>query len=205
MKAILGLKEKMTQIFGEDGSVHPVTVLKTGPVVVVQIKNKEIDGYNAIQVGFGERKEKRISRPQLGHFKKLGNFRYLKEFRSEELPAGLKVGDKIELSAFAEGDVVRITSFSKGKGLQGVVKRHGFAGGPRTHGQKHSEREAGSIGATGPQRVFKGTRMAGRMGGDRVTLKNVKIVGIDLEKNEIYLKGAVPGRRGTLVEIQGQN
>lgn len=205
MKAILGLKEKMTQIFDEDGTVHPVTVLKTGPAVVIQIKNIEVDGYNAIQVGFGERKEKRISKPQLGHFKKLGNFRYVKEFRCNELPAELKVGDKIELSAFSEGDKVRITSFSKGKGFQGVVKRHGFAGGPRTHGQKHSEREAGSIGATGPQRVLKGTRMAGRMGNDRVTIKNVKVVGVDLENNEIYLNGAVPGRRGTLVEIEGQN
>ncbi len=205
MKAILGLKEKMTQIFDDEGTVFPVTVLKTGPATVIQIKNIEKDGYSAIQVGFGERKEKRIAKPQHGHFKGLGNFRYVKEFRLTEIPSDIKVGDKIELSAFEEGDIVRISSFSKGKGFQGVVKRHGFAGGPRSHGQKHSEREPGSIGATGPQRVLKGTRMAGRMGNDRVTVKNVKVVGIDLENNEIYLKGAVPGRKGTLVEIQAEN
>jgi large subunit ribosomal protein L3 len=205
MKAILGLKEKMTQIFDESGTVYPVTVIKTGAATVTQVKNSDKDGYNAIQIGFGERKEKNIAKAQLGHHKDLGNFRYLKEFRCEELPAEIKVGDKIELSNFVEGDKVRISSFSKGKGFQGVVKRHGFAGGPRTHGQKHSEREPGSIGATGPQRVFKGTRMAGRMGNDRVTLKGVKVVGVDIENNEIYLKGAVPGRKGTLVEIQGQN
>jgi large subunit ribosomal protein L3 len=204
MKAILGEKQNMTQVFEEDGTVMPATVVKTGSATVVQIKTKETDGYNAIQVGFGERKEKNINKPQLGHFKKLGNFRYLKEFRYDELPE-VAVGDKIELSAFEKGDLVKISSFSKGKGFQGVVKRHGFAGGPRSHGQKHSEREPGSIGATGPQRVLKGTRMAGRMGNDRVTIKKVKVVGVDIENNEIYLKGAVPGRRGTLVEIQGDN
>jgi large subunit ribosomal protein L3 len=202
MKAILGLKDKMTQIFDESGAVVPVTVVKTGPATVVQIKNVEKDGYNAIQVGFGERKEKNISKAQKGHFKDLGNFRYLKEFRYQELPE-VKVGDVIEPTAFVEGDEVNISSFSKGKGFQGVVKRHGFKGGRRSHGQKHSEREPGSIGATGPQRVLKGTRMAGRMGNDRVTLKKVKVVGID--ENNIYLKGAVPGRKGTLVEIQGVN
>ncbi len=205
MKAILGLKEKMTQIFDEEGNVTPVTVLKTGPVIILQIKTLEKDKYNAIQIGFGERKEKRLSKAQIGHFKGLGNFRYVKEFKLSEIPADLKVGDKIELSKFNEGDKVRITSYSKGKGFQGVVKRHGFSGGPRTHGQKHSEREPGSIGSTGPQRVFKGTRMAGRMGNDKVTLKNVKVAAINLEKNEIYLKGAVPGRKGTLVEIQALN
>jgi len=205
MKAILGLKNRMTQVFDEAGVVYPVTVIETGPATVTQIKNTDIDGYNAIQIGFGVRKEKNIAKAQLGHYGDLGKFRYLKEFRVAELPAEIKVGDKFELSDFAEGDKVRISSFSKGKGFQGVVKRHGFHGGPRTHGQKHSEREPGSIGATGPQRVFKGTRMAGRMGNDRVTLKDVKVVGMDIEKNELYLKGAVPGRRGTLVEIQGQN
>ena len=205
MKAILGLKEKMTQIFDEEGNVTPVTVLKTGPVTIVQIKNTDKDGYNAIQVGFGERKEKRLTKAQIGHFKGLGNFRYVKEFKLSEIPADLKVGDKIELSSFSEGDKVRITSYSKGKGFQGVVKRHGFKGGRRSHGQKHSEREPGSIGSTGPQRVFKGTRMAGRMGNDKVTLKNVKVAAINLEANEIYLKGAIPGRKGTLVEIEAIN
>jgi large subunit ribosomal protein L3 len=207
MKAILGLKDKMTQIFDENGVVYPVTVVKTGPITVVQIKTVEKDGYNAVQIGFGERKEKRISKPQLGHFKQMGNFRYLKEFRVSEIPADIKVGDKLDLSMFNEGDKVRISSFSKGKGFQGVVKRHGFKGGPRTHGQKHSEREPGSIGGGGRAggRVAKGMRMAGRMGNDRVTIKNVLVVSLNPESNEIYLKGAVPGRKGTLVEIQVQN
>ncbi len=203
MKAILGLKEKMTQIFDENGAVIPVTVVKTGSATVLQVKNMKTDKYNAVQIGFGEKRESRIPKAQKGHYKDLGNFRYVKEFRYEDLPAEIKVGDKIEITNFKKGDLVRISSFSKGKGFQGVVKRHGFAGGRRSHGQKHSEREPGSIGSTGPQRVFKGTRMAGRMGNDRVTLQKVKIVGIDPENNEIYLKGAVPGRKGTLVEIQG--
>lgn len=205
MKAILGLKEKMTQIFDENGVVYPVTVIKSSSNVIIQLKTPNQDGYSAVQIGFGEKKEKNLNKAQKGHYKGLGNFRYLKEFRYQNLPEGLKVGDKIDLSAFEKNDKVRVSSFSKGKGFQGVVKRHGFSGGPRSHGQKHSEREPGSIGATGPQRVLKGTRMAGRMGGDRVTIKNMKIVEIDLEKGEIYVRGAVPGRRGTLVEIQGDN
>jgi len=193
----------MTQIFDENGAVIPVTVIKTGTATVLQVKNMETDKYNAVQIGFGERNEKRIPKAQKGHYKDMGNFRYVKEFRYENLPAEIKVGDKIEITNFEKGDVVRISAFSKGKGFQGVVKRHGFAGGRRSHGGKHAEREPGSIGSTGPQRVFKGTRMAGRMGNDRVTLIRVKVVGINPENNEIYLKGAVPGRRGTLVEIQG--
>lgn len=192
----------MTQVFGEDGRAYPVTVLNAGPIVVTQIKTKEKDGYEAVQVGFGERKEKNINKALKGHMKDYGNFRYLKEFRIP-LEEEIKVGSKIDISAFEEGDAVRISSFSKGKGFQGVVKRHGFAGGRRSHGQKHSEREPGSIGATGPQRVLKGTRMGGRMGNDRVTIPGVKIIGIDLENNQLFVKGGVPGRRGTLVEIQG--
>jgi large subunit ribosomal protein L3 len=202
MKIILGTKEKMTQIFGEDGKTYPVTILNAGPVVVTQIKNKEKDGYEAIQVGFGERKAHRINKALQGHIKDLGNFRYLKEFRLSH-EEGVDVGSKIDASAFEEGDKVRISSFSKGKGFQGVVKRHGFKGGRRSHGQKHSEREPGSIGATGPQRVLKGTRMAGRMGNDRVTINGVKVVAVDVDNNQLYVKGGVPGRRGTLVEIQG--
>lgn len=205
MKALLGLKEKMTQVFDENGVVHPATIIKTGPATIVLIRTKEANGYNAIQVGFGERKEKNITKALLGHMKGLGNFRYLKEFRYETLPEGVKIGDKIELSAFVAGDKVRISSISKGKGFQGVVKRHGFAGGPRTHGQKHSEREPGSIGGGLRTRVPKGKRMAGRMGSDRVTLKDVAVVAVDAAKGELYVQGAVPGRRGTLVEIQGNN
>jgi len=203
MQAILGLKSNMTQVFDENGVVHPATVLKTGPATVVLVKTADKHGYNAVQVGFGERKEKNITQAEKGHYKGLGNFRYLKEFRYEVLPEGIKEGDKIEVSAFAKGDIVRISSVSKGKGFQGVVKRHGFAGGPRTHGQKHSEREGGSIGGGLRTRVPKDMRMAGRMGGDRVTLTSVKVLGIDAAKGELYVKGAVPGRRGTLVEIQG--
>ncbi len=195
----------MTQVFDENGVVHPATIIKTGPATIVLIRTKEADGYNAIQVGFGERKEKNITKALLGHMKGLGNFRYLKEFRYETLPEGVKIGDKIELSAFVAGDKVRISSISKGKGFQGVVKRHGFAGGPRTHGQKHSEREPGSIGGGLRTRVPKGKRMAGRMGSDRVTLKDVAVVAVDAAKGELYVQGAVPGRRGTLVEIQGNN
>lgn len=205
MKTILGTKEKMTQIFDETGKVHPATVIKAGPVVVTQVKTKATDGYNAIQVGFGTKAEKNLSKALKGHFKDLGNFRYVREFRiAGEMPS-VKVGDKIEAGLFAKGDVVEIVSVSKGKGFQGVVKRHGFHGGRRTHGQKHSEREPGSIGGGGRAggRVAKGMRMAGRMGGDRVTLKNVTIVAVNPETAEIYVRGAVAGRRGTLVEIQG--
>jgi len=198
MKYILGTKEKMTQIFDENGNAIPTTIVNAGPITAVQIKTKEKDGYEAVIFGFGTKKLKNIKKPQ----KKLGNFRWLREAK---LPLGSlasKYGDKIDASIFQEGDSVQISGISKSKGFQGVVKRHGFHGGPRTHGQKHSEREAGSIGATGPQRVFKGVRMAGKMGGDRITTKNLKIVKVDKENNQILISGAVPGRRGTLLEIR---
>ena len=197
MKLIIGTKQNMTQIFDKEGRVHPATVLSTGPVVVTQIKNKEKDGYEAVQVGYGEKKEKKVNKAQ----KTKGNFKGFKEFEGGK--DEFKVGDKIDISAFAEGEKIEISSISKGKGFQGVVKRHGFHGGPRTHGQKHSEREPGSIGATGPQRVFKGKKMGGRMGSDRVTLKKVKIIQIDKDNNQLVVRGAVPGRRGTIVEIKG--
>lgn len=202
MKILLGTKEKMTQIFSEEGKVFPVTEISAGPVVVTQVKTTGKDGYDGVQVGYGERAAKNINKAQLSKFKDMGNFRYLKEFKlpiSEEI----KVGESVDVDSFEEGDKIRISSFSKGKGFQGVVKRHGFKGGPRTHGQKHSEREPGSIGSTGPQRVFKGTRMAGRMGNDRVTLKDVEIIKIDKNNNKVFVKGSIPGRRGTLIEIQG--
>ncbi len=194
----------MVQVWNEEGKCFPATVLSAGPVVVTQIKNSEKDGYVSVQVGFGEKNVRNINKALKGHFKDLGNFRYVKEFRMDEEEAGkLKVGDIIEISSFEEGDIVQISGVSKGKGFQGVVKRHGFHGGPRSHGQKHSEREPGSIGATGPQRVFKGVRMAGRMGSDRVTVKNLKVIGIDKENNKILISGAIPGKRGTLIEIRG--
>lgn len=200
MKLILGTKVAMSQIFDADGVVHPVTVISAGPITVTQLKTNESDGYEAVQVGFGSRNEKNISKAVKGHLNGLGNFRFLREFPLAK-GAEMKVGDKIDVSAFQEGDVVQVSGVSKGKGFQGVVKRHGFSGQPRTHGQKHSEREPGSIGGglrTGPR---KGKRMAGRMGGDRVTVKNLKVVQIDSAKNEICISGAIPGRRGTLVEI----
>lgn len=203
MKFILGTKVNMTQIFDDKGVVHPVTVVKTGPVVVTQVKTKNTDGYNAVQLGFGERKAKRINKALKGHLKG-ENFMFVREFRLNEEPT-LKVGDAVELSAFSNGDVVRVSSISKSKGFQGVVKRHGFKGGPRTHGQKHSEREPGSIGGGGRDggRVAKGKRMAGRMGGDRITSKGLTIVSVKPESNEIYIRGTVAGRRGTLVELRG--
>lgn len=198
MKFILGTKEKMTQTFDKEGVVYPVTVINAGPIVVTQIKDLDKDGYEAVQIGYGERHSKNINKPLKGHLKDLGNFKYIKEF---EKFGDLKTGDKIDVSSFAEGDSITISSISKGKGFQGVVKRHGFKGGPRTHGQKHSERKPGSIGAGGIQRVFKGLRMAGRMGSDRITVKNLKVVQVDKKNNLLLVRGAVPGRKGTLVEI----
>ncbi len=200
MKFILATKEKMTQVFDENGLVQPVTVLQAGPVVITQIKDVDKDGYVAVQVGFREKKEKNINKAQKGQFKDLGNFRYLKEFRLKDI-GEYKVGDKIDISSFEAEDKVIVSSVSKGKGFQGVVKRYNFAGGPRSHGNKHQERKPGSIGATGPQRVFKGTRMAGRMGTDRVSLKNLKIIQIDKKNNQLLVKGAVAGRKGSLVEV----
>lgn len=204
MKFLLGTKENMTQIFEDNGDVVPVTVVSAGPAIVTQVKTAESDSYEAIQIGIGARKEKNISKPEKGHLKNLGNFRYLKEFRIGK-DAQFKVGDKIDASVFAKGDVVSVSGISKGKGFQGVVKRHGFHGGSRTHGQKHSEREPGAIGGGGRAggRVVKGMKMAGRMGGDRITVKGLKIVGVDLEDNKLYIKGAVPGKFGTLLEIRG--
>jgi len=201
MKKIFGIKGRMTQIFDESGKVHPVTQVIASPLVVTQIKTIEKDGYSAIQVGFGTQKEQRIKKPQRGHMKDLGLFRYLKEFAVSADLIDVKVGDTIDLSVFENGEKVNVTSTSKGKGFQGVVKRWNFAGGPRTHGQKHTERAPGSIGATGPQRVFKGTKMGGRMGTDRVTVKNLIVVDTDAETNTIFIRGAVPGRPGALVEI----
>ena len=204
MKFLLGTKEKMTQIFDDQGVVHPVTVVKAGPVVVTQVKTLEKDGYDAVQVGYGERQKKRIAKAQLGHTKDVP-FRHMKEYRISADVIDVAVGDSIDLGVFEIGQIVETISTSKGKGFQGVVKRHMFEGGRRSHGQKHSEREAGSIGGGGRAggRVIKGMRMAGRMGGDRVTQINVKIIGVNKETNEIYLSGGIPGRRGSLVEIRG--
>ena len=202
MKFILGRKVSMTEIFDNEGRVHPATIIETSPMTVTQVKTLEKDGYAALQFGFGTRKAKNISKAVKGHVKELGSFATLKEVRTEGA-ATAAVGDKMDLSAFKDGDVVVVSSISKGKGFQGVVKRHGFHGGRRTHGQKHSEREPGSIGGGLRTRVPKGMRMAGRMGGDRMTQKSVTIVKVDAENGRIYVRGAVAGRRGTLVEVKG--
>lgn len=194
----------MAQYLDKDGKAYSATLLSAGPIVVTQVKTEEKDKYNSIQFGYG--KKKNVKKPQMKLAElssdKIG-FRYLKEFRLINDKSELKKGDIIDISSFAEGDNVEVSGISKGKGFQGVVKRHGFHGGPRTHGQKHSEREPGSIGAGGKQRVFKGKRMAGRMGGDRITVKNLKVLKIDKENNEMLVAGAIPGRRGTLIEIKG--
>ncbi len=192
----------MTQVFDEKGLVHPATILSTGELVVVQVKTKETDGYNAVQVGFGDRKEKNISKPVLGHMKKLGNFRFLREFRVEDT-SKFKVGDKIEISDFIAGDLVSVSATSKGKGYQSVIKRHGFKGQPRSHGQKHSENAPGSIGGGLRNKVPKAMRMAGRMGADKITIKNLVILGVDKDNNQLLINGAIPGKRGTLVEVLG--
>ena len=207
MKFILGVKKNMTQVFDDKGNVVPVTVLEAGPIVITQIKTEKTDGYNAVQVGFGTKKEKNISKAVKGHTKDLGNFRFIKEFRIEDEKdlANFKVGDKIDLSSFKEGDAITVSSISKGKGFQGVIKRHGFKGQPRTHGQKHSERAPGSIsgGTREGGRVPKAMRMAGRMGSDLITISGLKVIQIDNATNELLVLGALAGRRGTLVEIIG--
>ncbi len=204
MKFILGTKLHMTEVFDQTGTVHPATVLSVGPMTVTQVKTMAKDGYSALQVGTGTRSAKNISKAVKGHTKDNGNFAALREIRLDA-PATGAVGDKLDFADFKEGDLVTISAISKGKGFQGVVKRHGFGGGRRTHGQKHSEREPGSIGGGGRAggRVAKGMRMAGRMGSDRITVKGLTIVKIDAEKGELLIRGAVPGRRGTLVEVKG--
>lgn len=206
MKFMLGVKGRMTQIFDQKGTVSAVTVVVAEPMTVTQMKTLEKDGYQAVQVGSGLRKESRASSPIKGHLKDLPLSRTIQEFR---IPAGasdtFERGAKIDVSTFAEGDVVTVSSISKGKGFQGVVKRHGFHGGPRSHGQKNKERAPGSIGGGGRAggRVVKGMRMAGRMGGDRVTVKNLKVLKVDAATNTLMISGAIPGRPGTLIEIRG--
>ncbi len=195
----------MSRVFDEQGNDIPVTIVQAGPCWVTQIKNAENDGYTAVQLGFEDAKEKRTPRPVLGHFAKAGVApkRIVKEFRDFEDADSLKLGDEIRVDWFAEGDVVDVTGWSKGKGFQGVVKRHGFGGGPKTHGQSDRWRAPGSIGqASYPSRVFKGLRMAGRMGNRRVTLKRRRVVRVFPEKNVLMIEGAIPGPISGLVIIK---
>ena len=204
MKFIVGTKDRMTQIFDASGVCHPATILRVEPAVVARIKTIETDGYSAVQLASGSQKESRISKAQKGQF---NNPSVVIEFRPKavynESIEGIAAGDALDASVFAAGDTVIVSAISKGKGFQGVVKRHGFAGGRRSHGQKHSEREPGSIGATGLNRVMKGMRMAGRMGGDRITVKNLVVLQVNAAENLLLIKGAIPGRKGTLVEVRG--
>jgi large subunit ribosomal protein L3 len=202
-KAILTTKIGMTQVFGENGVLIPVTVLQAGPLYVTQVKTVENDGYAAVQVGFGDIRESLVNKPRKGHFAKAGvaNKRFLKEFRFEN-SADYKVGQVIKADIFAEGDHVDATAKSKGKGFQGAIKRHGLSRGPMAHGSKY-HRHAGSNGAnTSPGRVFKGKRMPGQMGNVKVTVQNLEVVRVDAEKNLILVKGAVPGPKKSLVMLK---
>lgn len=202
MKLILGKKLQMTQIWVND-KVVAVTPVLAGPCTVTQVKTKENDSYDALQVAFGNRKEKNINKPQIGHFKAAGvKPTHVRELRAEVKDA--KVGDVITVATFATGDSIDVTGTSKGKGFQGVVKRHHFAGSRKTHGNKDQLRMGGSVGAKGPAHIFKNTRMPGRMGNEQVTVKNLEIVKIDEENNLLFVKGAVPGAINGFVIIKGQ-
>ncbi|MGK2896014.1 MAG: 50S ribosomal protein L3 [Candidatus Saccharimonadales bacterium] len=202
MKALLGTKIGMTQIISEDGRALPVTLIQAGPVTVTQVKSVETDGYNAVQVAYGEGKN--LSKAVAGHVKSAKvSPKFIREFRVDELPADLKIGDSIDVSAFELGDVVNATGTSKGKGFAGTVKRHNFNTSKSTHGGNGNVRRVGSIGSMYPQKVFKGKRMPGRMGHDQVTVKNLEVAYVDLGNNLIGLKGAVPGPRKGLIVIGG--
>ena len=203
MKALLGTKIGMTQIISEDGVTIPVTLIQAGPITVTQVKSIESDGYNAVQVAYGEGKN--LSKAVAGHTKTAKvTPKHIREFRVDELPADLKVGDVIDVTKFALGDVVDATGTSKGKGFAGTVKRHNFNTSKKTHGGNGNVRKPGSIGSMYPQKVFKGKRMAGRMGHDRVTVKNLEVAYVDAVNNLIGLKGAVPGPKKGLIVIGGK-
>jgi large subunit ribosomal protein L3 len=201
IEALMGKKLGMTQVFDETGQAVPVTVLKVGPCVVTQIRTGERDGYEAVQLGFEE--TKRLNSPDRGHQKAAGSsMRYLREVNASDI-SGYEVGQVVDCSMFSAGDMVDVTGTSKGKGFAGVVKRHGFAGGPKTHGQSDRHRAPGSIGSSAtPGRVFKGMRMAGRMGGERTTVQNLMIERVDPEKNLILVRGSVPGPKESLVIVR---
>ncbi len=204
MKGILGKKIGMTQIFDDNGEVVPVTVIQAGPCYVTQVRTEERDGYRAVQLGFEEVAKKRLNKPELGHLEKAGvpPLRYLREFPLDD-GEEFEVGQRIDVSIFEKGDLVDVTGYSKGRGFAGTIKRHGFRRQPKTHGQSDRERAPGAISAgTDPGRVFKGQRMAGRMGTRRVTIQNLKVVLVDPERNLLAVKGAVPGARNGLLIIR---
>ena len=205
MKFILGTKQHMTQYFDEDGRAFAATLVSAGPVKVVALKNADKDGYESVQVAYGNQKKERVAKPQSGLFKDMGSFRHIKEYRLKNGDKSeLAVGDTVDASVFATGDKVTVTAVSKGKGFQGVVKRHGFSGvGMATHGQHNRLRAPGSVGACSyPAKVFKGTRMAGQMGNERVTVQNLQVIKVMPEHNLLLVKGSVPGAKGSIVLIE---
>ncbi len=200
LQGIIGKKLGMTQVFRGNGKMEAVTAIEVGPCTVTQVKTVAKEGYDAAQLGFVE--AKRLNSPQRGHLKELGQFRYLREFRVSDIGA-IEVGQKVDVGLFKTGDLIDITGVSKGKGFAGVVKRHHFAGGPKTHGQSDRHRAPGSIGATtSPGRVFKGMRMAGHMGNRRVTARHLEVLETDPARNLLLVKGAVPGARNGLLLIR---
>ncbi len=205
MKTLIGKKVGMTQIFDEKGLVIPVTVIEAGPCSVVQVKTVETDGYNAVQLGYGDVKEYKVNKPEKGHFSKANvkAKKHLREFRAcPESLATVKVGDEIRVDTFQVGDKVDIQGITKGKGFQGVIKRHGQARGPMGHGSMY-HRRPGSMGSTStPGRVFKGKKLPGHMGVDKVTVQNLEVVKVDLDKNAILIKGSVPGNKGSILKIR---
>ena len=203
MKTIIGKKVGMTQIFDENGNVIPVTVIEAGPCPVVQVKTVETDGYNAVQLGFGEVKEKKVNKPEKGHFTKVKvtPVKHLREFRLADV-SNVKPGDEIKADIFQAGEAVDIQGTTKGKGFQGVIKRHGQHRGPMGHGSMY-HRRPGSMGPTStPGRVFKGKKLPGHMGVDTVTIQNLKVVRVDMDKNVILVKGSVPGNKGAILKIK---
>tara|TARA_B100000579_G_scaffold438001_1_gene470717 strand:+ start:358 stop:1149 length:792 start_codon:yes stop_codon:yes gene_type:complete len=204
---IIGTKVGMTQIFSSNGTVYPVSVIQAGPCTVTQIKTSKTDGYNSVQLGYGSKKESKTNKSLLGHFKKSGSDskKHLKEFRYEDSDS-ISLGSEILLNQFNVGDILNITGVSKGKGFAGHMKRHNFSGGRASHGKNSVMRKAGSIGAgTSPGRVWKGTRMAGRMGTDKVTVKNLELIKVDSEKNLLFVNGSIPGPNKNIIYISRAN
>lgn len=202
-KGILGRKIGMTQVFAENGELIPVTVIAANPNVVLQKKTTETDGYNAIQLGFEDKRKKLTNKPEQGHTAKASTTpkRFIREIRDADVD-GLEVGQEVKVDVFATGEIVDVTGISKGKGFQGVIKRHGQSRGPMSHGSRY-HRRPGSMGPVAPNRVFKGKKLAGRMGGDQVTIQNLEIVQVDTERNLLLVKGNVPGAKKSLVVVQG--
>ncbi len=200
INGIIGRKKGMAQLFNENRSIVQVTAIEAGPCFITQVKRAEKEGYNAVQLGFGD--TKRLNQPEKGHLKKTGNLKYLREFRSEDV-ASLEVGQKVDVSIFKPGDIVDVIGISKGRGFAGGVKRHHFRGGPKTHGQSDRQRAPGAIGSTTfPGRVWKGLRMAGHMGNARATVRGLKVVEANAEKNLLLLRGAVPGAKDGILLVK---